>query len=108
MSSLPTNAITVAGDAPQQRWTLDSIDWAALRHDAVTDNDALFYLVTGASFIESATDLYTQNLIDYFSGDDEITDWLKVALAAGGAAARPRPAALRPACLARFRLGRGL
>jgi hypothetical protein len=77
MSSLPTSAIG-AGDVPQQRWTLDSIDWAALRPEAVAGNDALFYLVAGASFIESATDLYTQNLIDYFSGDDEITDWLKV------------------------------
>lgn len=77
MSSLPASAITPGGP-PQQRWTLDSIDWAALRHEAVAGNEALFYLIAGASFIETATDLYTQNLIDYFSGDDEITDWLKV------------------------------
>jgi len=73
MSSQTTNATT---PAPQQHWTLDSIDWPSLRHDAVRDNDALFFLITGASFVEATTDLYTQNLIDYFSVDDEITQWL--------------------------------
>jgi hypothetical protein len=64
--------------AAQLRWTLDGIDWAALRHDAVADNEAIFYLIAAASFIEATTDLYTQNLIDYFAEDDEITDWLRV------------------------------
>ena len=27
--------------------------------------------------MESATDLYTANLIDYFAGDDEVTSWLE-------------------------------
>jgi rubrerythrin len=76
MSSLPTSATTRAA-SPEQRWSLDSIDWPALRHDLVVDNDALFYLIAGASFVEATTDLYTQNLIDYFNGDDEITDWLE-------------------------------
>src|ERR1700676_4237385 len=75
MSSLPNSAI-VLGSA-QQRWTLDIIDWSALRHDAVAGDEPLFYLVAGASFIETTTDLYTRNLIDYFAGDDEITDWLQ-------------------------------
>jgi hypothetical protein len=74
MSSLPTSAI-VSGPA-QRRWTLDSIDWSALRHDAVAGDETLFYLVAGASFVETTTDLYTQNLIDYFADDDEITTWL--------------------------------
>ncbi len=63
--------------AASPRWSLDSIDWPALRRDAVADNEALFYLLTGASFVEATTDLYTQNLIDYFAADDEITAWLK-------------------------------
>ena len=33
--------------------------------------------MASASFVEAATDLYTQNLVDYFSDDDEITGWLK-------------------------------
>jgi hypothetical protein len=69
---------TASAAAPkQQHWTLDDIDWPSLRHEAVVDNEALFYLVAGASFIEATTDLYTQNLIEYFSEDDEITDWLE-------------------------------
>jgi hypothetical protein len=61
----------------QQRWSLDSIDWRAIRGDAVTKSEVLFYLVAAASFIESTTDRYTQNLIDQFFGDDEITSWLE-------------------------------
>jgi hypothetical protein len=63
--------------ATEQHWTLDDIDWSSLRRDLVADNEAIFYLVASASFVEAATDLYTQNLVDYFSGDDEITAWLK-------------------------------
>jgi hypothetical protein len=61
----------------RQRWTLDSIDWHAVRSDAAGEPEALFYLVAAASFMESTTDRYTRSLIDQFSGDDEITCWLE-------------------------------
>ena len=64
-------------DPTGPRWTLDSIDWASLRREAVADNEALFYLIAAASFVEATTDLYTQNLIDYFAADKEITEWLR-------------------------------
>jgi hypothetical protein len=76
MSSLLTGTIASAAAAPP-RWSLDSIDWRSLRREAVADNEAMFYLIAAASFIEATTDLYTQNLVDYFAGDDEITDWLQ-------------------------------
>jgi len=76
MSRLSTGTIAPA-PAAQPRWSLDSIDWPALRHDAVADNEAMFYLIAAASFIEATTNLYTQNLIDFFVEDDEITEWLK-------------------------------
>jgi rubrerythrin len=59
-----------------RHWSLDDIPWTALRRDAVTRNDALFYMVAAASLMESATDLYTANLIEFFAGDDEIASWL--------------------------------
>ncbi len=62
--------------AQHRHWTLDDIDWSSFRRDLVADNEAIFYLVASASFVEAATDLYTQNLVDYFSTDDEITAWL--------------------------------
>jgi rubrerythrin len=76
MSSLTTNTAASA-DAPRVRWSLDSIDWQALRHDAVVGNEAIFYMIAAASFVEATTDLYTRNLIDYFADDEEITEWLE-------------------------------
>jgi hypothetical protein len=65
-------------DPAMPRWSLDSIDWGALRRDVVVDDEAMFYLITAASFVEATTDLYTQNLLDYFEDDAEITAWLRV------------------------------
>ncbi|HEU0154431.1 MAG TPA: ferritin-like domain-containing protein [Stellaceae bacterium] len=62
--------------APRQHWSLADIPWHALDRDRAAQNEALFYMVAAASLMESATDLYTENLIEYFSGDDEITAWL--------------------------------
>jgi hypothetical protein len=76
MSSQTTRA-SVESSATPSHWTLDSINWSALRRDLVADDDALFYLIAGASFVEATTDLYTQNLIKYFAHDDEITVWLR-------------------------------
>jgi hypothetical protein len=62
--------------AARRHWSLDDIPWPAICRDAVARNDALFYLVTASSLMESATDLYTANLIEFFAGDDEIETWL--------------------------------
>lgn len=59
------------------RWSLDDIPWHAVRHDAVAASRAFFYLVASASLMESATDLYTENLIEFFAGDEEVTSWLE-------------------------------
>jgi len=80
MSSSPTGLSTRtperAGEAAQ-RWSLDSIDWHAIRSDAADEPEVLFYLVAASSFVESTADRYTRNLIDQFCGDDEITAWLE-------------------------------
>jgi ferritin-like protein len=60
----------------RQRWTLEDIPWHAIRHEAVAENDPFFFLVAAASLMESATDLYTENLVQFFAGDDEVTSWL--------------------------------
>ena len=76
MSSPLTSTIAPA-DRVRLRWSLDGIDWPALRRDAIADNETIFYLIAAASFVEATTDLYTRTLIDYFVGDDEITEWLE-------------------------------
>jgi rubrerythrin len=64
-----------AADRPH--WSLDDIPWHEIRQDAVAQTEAFFYLVATASLMESATDLYTANLIDYFADDEEVTSWLE-------------------------------
>ena len=61
----------------RQRWSLADIPWHEIRHDRVANSDAFFYLVASASLMESATDLYTENLIEFLAGDDEVTSWLE-------------------------------
>jgi hypothetical protein len=60
----------------RRHWSLDDIPWHSVGHDAVARHEAFFYLVASASFMESATDLYTENLVEYFAGDEEVTSWL--------------------------------
>ena len=68
---------TLTALVARQRWSLDDIPWHAIRHDAVANSEAFFYLVASASLMESATDLYTENLIEFLAGDDEVTSWLE-------------------------------
>lgn len=61
--------------APQ--WNLDRIPFDQIDLALVREREDLFYLVTAASFVEIAADLYTDNLIRYFNGDDDVVDWLE-------------------------------
>ena len=63
--------------AARPHWSLDDIPWHMICHEVVAQIEGLFYLVASASLMESATDLYTENLIDYFSDDEEVTSWLE-------------------------------
>jgi hypothetical protein len=58
-------------------WSMEDIPYAALARERVRDDRRLFYLVASASFIEITSDLYTQNLVEYFRHDREIADWLE-------------------------------
>ncbi|NYT61130.1 ferritin-like domain-containing protein [Alcaligenaceae bacterium] len=60
-------------------WTLDQVPFADVDSAQVRAQEDLFYLIAAASFVEIAADLYTDNLIRYFDGDDEIGAWLESA-----------------------------
>ena len=60
----------------RQRWSLGDIPWGDVDRAAVAANEELFYLVAAASFLESATDLYTRSIVERFSNDEEMTGWL--------------------------------
>ena len=57
-------------------WSIDDIPYDELAHDLVRDDQRLFDIVASASFIEITSDLYTQNLVEFFRHDAEIADWL--------------------------------
>src|SRR6202048_817356 len=61
----------------RQRWSLDDIPSHEIRHDVVSTSHAFLYLVASASLMESATDLYTENLIEFLAGENEVTSWLE-------------------------------
>ncbi len=58
-------------------WTLDQIPFQDIDRSNTRGREDLFYVVAAASFVEIAADLYTDNLIQYFDGDDEVIDWLE-------------------------------
>ncbi len=58
-------------------WTLDSIPWSEVRRERVADSEELFYMVAGASFIETTSDLYTRNLVRHFADNAEVSEWLE-------------------------------
>ncbi|MGH8278746.1 MAG: ferritin-like domain-containing protein [Gammaproteobacteria bacterium] len=63
--------------AAQQHWRLEDISWQDVNPNRMADRETLFYLVSSASFIETATDTYAHNLIQYYAGDSEATAWLE-------------------------------
>ena len=58
-------------------WGLDAVPWCGIDLELIRQREDLFYLVTAASFIEIAADLYADNLASYFYDDQEIVDWLQ-------------------------------
>lgn len=59
------------------RWNLADAPWALLRPECIAGSTAWRYLLCTASFIEITTDLYTDNLLDYFADDPVVAGWLR-------------------------------
>jgi rubrerythrin len=57
-------------------WSMDAIPYRDIAREAIEDNELLFQIVASASFIEITSDLYTENLIEYFRDNPELVDWL--------------------------------
>jgi len=65
-----------AGGKSELPWSMDAIRYGDIARDAVEDDALLFQIVASASFIEITSDLYTENLVEYFRDDPELVDWL--------------------------------
>ena len=59
-----------------RHWQLEDIGLERLDRAAVADDLFTFRIVSAASFIESGSDLYAGNLVEFFAGDAEVRDWL--------------------------------
>lgn len=57
-------------------WTLDSLDLNNIQIARIRHHEDLFFLLCSSSFVESAADLHTQNLVDHFAGNPELQSWL--------------------------------
>ncbi|WP_423192019.1 ferritin-like domain-containing protein [Cupriavidus sp. H18C2] len=57
-------------------WSIADIDYAAIDVARVRDNRTLFYLLVGASFVESGSDTYAGNLASYYAAVPEAAEWL--------------------------------
>ena len=62
--------------SPGARWSPADIPYGLIEPSQIVDDGYLFYMVAAASLVEINSDLYTRNLLEYFSGDAEITEWL--------------------------------
>ena len=60
----------------QLRWNYEELPYHRVDRAAIADNRLLFYILTTASFIEIMSDLYTENLAEYFADDEEVCAWL--------------------------------
>jgi hypothetical protein len=62
--------------ANSDHWSLRDIPLECVEIGRVRPREELFLLLAGASFVESASDLYTRNLVEQFRGDAEVSWWL--------------------------------
>ena len=66
-SAEPVVSAPLAAGARRGHWRVEDIDFSAIDHARVAGNEALFYLLVSASFVESGSDLYTRNLVDHYA-----------------------------------------
>ena len=57
-------------------WTLADIEWNHIDHALARNNPLTYFAVAAASFVETAADLYTANLVKHFP-DARVQQWLQ-------------------------------
>ncbi len=77
MSESTCIAAAAPAVAPLTRWRLADIDFDGIDRSKIVDDPLAFRIVFLASFIETGSDLYAENLIEYFAGDAAVSRWLR-------------------------------
>lgn len=63
------------GQPHASRWSLADLQLDRIEHDKVREDWLIYYLVVAASFVETAAELYTSNLVHHFP-DPQAREWL--------------------------------
>ena len=58
-------------------WRIADIDFDGIDPAAIAGDAFAFRIVFLASFIETGSDLYAGNLVEYFADDAQVSDWLR-------------------------------
>jgi hypothetical protein len=64
------------GKTDNLSWRVEDLDFDSVNARHVDHDEPLILLLAGSSFVEAASHLYTRNLVEYFAGDAEVSDWL--------------------------------
>jgi len=67
---------TAVENDQKRHWTLADIPFDQIDHDKIHGDEDLFFVLVGASLIESGSDIYTNLLVDHFGEDSEVSQWL--------------------------------
>src|SRR5712672_1394579 len=57
-------------------WQIRDIDFDDIDLAASREDETLLAIIASSSMIESASDVYTANLVRYYEGDAEVGNWL--------------------------------
>ncbi len=63
-------------DLSKSAWTLTDIPFDRIDRGKPQSDEDLFFVLVGASFVESGSDIYTQLLVKHFGEQSEIAAWL--------------------------------
>jgi hypothetical protein len=56
---------------------LEAVDWSRIDIEAMQGRNDLLLLICASSFIESGSETYSRNLVNYFADDSEVSTWLR-------------------------------
>jgi hypothetical protein len=59
------------------RWHLEDIDLSRIDVQRARADEDLLLLLCAASFVESGSELYSRNLVEFFEGEEPISTWLR-------------------------------
>lgn len=69
-------SVQKVNDLKKSAWALADIPFDCIDHNKIQNDEDLFFVLVGASFIESGSDIYTQLLVGHFGEQSDVAAWL--------------------------------